>query len=489
MRDAIALAPDAPTAIADLSAGDLTGAFADGSLSPVEAAKAALERIATFDGAVNAFVFVDEATTLAMARASEARWRSGAPLSAIDGVPTSVKDLQPVAGWPLRRGSRALPADVPAPVDSPPVARLREAGAMFVGKTATPESGSRIVTRSAIHGVTRNPYALDRTPGGSSGGAAAALALGMGTLAVGTDGAGSIRIPAAYCNVAGLKPGFGRIPSYPPSIFMPHSVTGPMARRVADVAAMAAVMACREPRDPYAYPVPFDPVAARDGGVAGLRVALSPTLGTGHAADAATRAALASAAAALASAGVIVEDAEPAWPSDPHDAFIVLWEATMAGFLETYAPDVRALMDPLLHEIADRGRSHSMLVYHRALGERVAIAAASRAVFNRFDAVLAPVMPVPAFDVEAEAPAGERPDDWRWCPYTYVYNMTGEPAVSVPAGFTDDGLPVGVQIAGPAGSEERLLLLAAAVEERLDLVRRRPPLVARSLKAGSEVAA
>ncbi|MEM8836728.1 MAG: amidase family protein [Pseudomonadota bacterium] len=468
--------------LADLSVAELTALFRSGEVSPVEAAEAALGRIDRFEGAVNAFVFQDRETTLQMARESEARYRAGAPQNAIDGVPTSVKDLAPVKGWPLRRGSEALDPKTPMDADSPPVARLREAGAVFIGKTATPESGSRIVTRSRVHGVTRNPYDLTKTPGGSSGGAAAALALGMGTLALGTDGAGSIRIPSAFCNLAGLKPGFGRIPSFPPSIFMPHSVTGPMARRIDDVAAMAAVMAGFEARDPYAWPVPFDPNKTQMP-VSDLKIAVSPTLGTMGEADKETRAALEGVAKRLSDAGCLVETANPDWPVDPFEPFMVFWEATYAGFLASYPADIAARMDPLLQEIAARGREIEITTYHKALGDRVAIAAASRAFFNTYDAVLAPVMPGPAFDVETDAPAGERPDDWRWCPFTYIHNMTGEPSVSVPAGFSQTGLPIGVQIAGPSGSEERLLSIASVIENATQHYKKQPSLLKEDIYA------
>lgn len=463
--------------LADLGVEQLSALFRSGAASPVDAAEAALDRIDAFDPVVNAFVHVDRATTLSMARAAEDRYRTGAMLSPIDGVPTSIKDLAPVAGWPLRRGSEALDPAVPSPEDSPPVARLREAGAVFLGKTSTPESGSRIVTRSRVHGVTRNPYALDRTPGGSSGGAAAALALGMGTLALGTDGAGSIRIPAAFCNVAGLKPGFGRVPSYPPTMFMPHSVTGPMARRVADLILMTSVMAGPEPRDPYAWPIPFNLSAAADPSIEGSRIAVSRTLGTLGTADASTVDALFNAADALAARGAIIAEADPVWPVDPFEPFMVFWEATYAGFLDTYPDDIAAKMDPILHEIAGRGRRIDILTYHRAMAERLQIAAASRSFFTQFDAVLAPVMPSPAFDIDAEAPPGELPDDWRWCPFTYIFNMTGEPALAVPAGFEPGGLPIGLQIAGPIGSEERLLRIGAVLEAALGFVERRSPLL------------
>lgn len=470
---------DAPAGdLADLDVAGLARAFRSGAASPVEAAEAALARIERFDGAVNAFVFTDPETTIAAARASEARFAAGTPLGPLDGVPVSVKDLTPVAGWPNRRGSAALPPD-PAPEDAPCVARLREAGAVFIGKTATPESGSRIVTRSAVHGVTRNPYALDRTPGGSSGGAAAALALGMGTLATGTDGAGSIRIPAAFCNLAGLKPGFGRVPSYPPSHFMPHSVTGPMARSVADLAVMAAVMAGPEPRDPFAWPVPFDAEAAADG-VTGMRVALSYDAGTGRKPEPEIVAALDRVAETLADAGVIVERAEPVWPVDPAEPFAVFWETSYTGFLDLYPEAQAAKMDPLLHRIAEAGRRYDTSAYHRALNQRLAITAVAHAFLARYDGLLCPSVVGPAFDIEAEAPEGEAPDDWAWCPYAYIFNMTGQPAVAVPAGFDAAGLPLGVQIAGRAGTEERLLRLASAAEARLGSTARRPSLLAES---------
>ena len=471
-------AAEAPRArdLADLSVAELAAGFAAGAFDPVDALDAAFARIDAFDGAVNAFVFQDRATSRAMAEASALRHAEGRAIGALDGVTVSVKDLTPVSGWPNRRGSLALDPHAPAPEDAPAAARLREAGAVFLGKTATPESGSRIVTRSAVHGVTRNPWALDRTPGGSSGGAAAALALGMGALATGTDGAGSIRIPAAFCNLVGLKPGFGRVPAYPPSHFMPHSVTGPMARRIADLVALTEAMARPEPRDPYAWPVPFD-AAGSLGPVAGLRIAVSPDLGTGSTPGPDVLAALDAVAGALSDAGAAVEAASPDWPVPPERPFLVFWETSYAAFLDLHAVDTAAAMAPLLHDIAARGRGVDCFGYHRAVNDRLAIATAAHAFLTRFDAVLAPVMPGAPFDVAAESPPGERPDDWRWAPYCYPFNMTGQPALSVPGGFDGDGLPIGVQLAARAGREEMLLRLGAAAEERLGYDARRPPLL------------
>ena len=460
------MAYDAPLpqkGLAYLSAAELSGGFRGGRFTPVDALEAAFAQIDAHDGAINAFVFQNRQDSLAAARASRDRYAAGAALGPLDGVPVSVKDLTAVAGWPLRRGSRALPADKPAPEDAPPVARLREAGAVFIGKTATPESGSRIVTRSDVHGVTRNPYAQDKTPGGSSGGAAGALAMGMGTLATGTDGAGSIRIPAAFCNVTGLKPSFGRVPAYPPSHFMPHSVTGPMARNMADLSLMAAVMAGTDPRDPFAWPVPFD-AAGTDGDVDSLRIALSYDLGTGRRPEPAIIDALDRVAAALRNAGAKVDFANPVWPVPPAEPFQVFWDTSYAGFLDLYDDAQAKLMDPLLHRIAEAGRRVDTSTYHKALNDRLALTAVSHAFLSQYDAVLCPSVIGPAFDLDADAPEGEEPDDWSWCPYAYIFNMTGQPALAIPAGFDSDGLPLGVQLGARIGRDETLLRIGRAAE-------------------------
>jgi aspartyl-tRNA(Asn)/glutamyl-tRNA(Gln) amidotransferase subunit A len=336
------------------SAAQLTGAYHDGRLSPVAVATELLDRIERLGGAVNAFVFVDRDATLAMALESERRWRRAAPLGPLDGVPVTVKDLVAVAGWPLVRGSLALKGTAPPLEDAPAVARLREAGAVLLAKTATSEAGSKIVTRSPAHGVTRNPYDLTRTPGGSSGGAAVALALGIGPIALGTDGAGSIRIPAAWTGVFGIKPSFGRVPTYPPSIFMPHSVIGPMARDVESARLMLGVLSQADRRDPFALPYPFDEKRAAMRSVAGLRVGVTTDFGvTSPPVDPAILGGIAAAAAHLERAGATLSELRPAWPCDPFEPFMIFWEATYAGFMaNTYSAQQIALMDPDLQAIA-----------------------------------------------------------------------------------------------------------------------------------------
>jgi aspartyl-tRNA(Asn)/glutamyl-tRNA(Gln) amidotransferase subunit A len=466
----------ASAALADLSVAELGAGFRSGAFSPVDLLEAVFARIDAFDGAINAFVFQDRTASRSMAVASAARHAARAALGPLDGIAVSIKDLTPVAGWPNRRGSLALAAAGPAEEDAPAVARLREAGCVLIGKTATSEHGSRIVTRSPLHGVTRNPWALDRTPGGSSGGAAAAIALGMGTIATGSDGAGSIRIPAAFCNVVGLKPSFGRVPAWPPSHFMPHAVTGPLARRIDDLAAAMEVMAQPDPRDPFAWPVAFETRAA-SADASGLRVAVSADLGVGRTPDPEVARSLERVASALSDAGAIVEAASPQWPVPPALPFSVFWTTAYAAYLDLYPPAQAELKSPLVQEIAARGRAIDILSYHRAVNQRLAITATAHAFLTRYDAILCPCVIGPAFDIEREAPSNEVADDWAWCPYAYVFNLTGQPALSIPAGFGADGLPIGVQLAARIGREDVLLRLGYAVERSTRLCELRPPML------------
>lgn len=464
--------------VAWLGVSELTAGYRTGALSPVAVASALLDRIAALNGHVNAIIHVDRAYTLAMAKASEARWRAGKPLSALDGVPITIKDLSAVAGMPRRRGSRLFPT-TPVDWDTPAVARLREAGAVFLAKTTTPEAGCMVVTESAIHGVTLNPYDVTKTPGGSSGGAAAALALGFGPLALGSDGAGSIRIPASHTNLVGLKPGFGRVPAYPPDIDMPHSVVGPLARTVGDAALMLEVLSRPEPRDAFAWPVPYLPPADLDApDLSDLNIALSSRLGcTAPLVDAEVDALVVEAGPLLADAGARVRAEDPVWPVDPFLPFRVFWETACYAAVEGTAEEKRALLEPLILSVGKLGAKVSLTDFFTAQEQRMAITSAAKVFFDRYDLLIGPVMPVPAYAAGRKVPEGFADEDWSWCPYTYPFNMTGQPAASVPIGFTAAGLPVGVQIIGRMGGEADILRAARAIELRRPHHLRRPPLL------------
>src|SRR5688572_11367759 len=271
------------TDLARLSATELVAAYRDGRLSPVEATQAALAAIDAGNARVNAFVLVDADEALAAAARSEARWRAGAPLGPGDGMPTSVKDLLYTRGWPTLRGTHLIDERGPWTEDAPAVARLRETGAVLLGKTTTPEFGWKGVTDSPRFGVTGNPVDPALTAGGSSGGSAAAVAAGMGTWSVGTDGGGSLRIPAAFTGTVTIKPTYGLVPLWPASPFGTLSHAGPMTRDVTDAALMLDILAGFDPRDWSALPVPSRSfLDGLDSGVAGLRLAFSPALGYGR---------------------------------------------------------------------------------------------------------------------------------------------------------------------------------------------------------------
>src|ERR1700733_8444327 len=438
-----------PDDITRLSATELLGLYRRRELSPVEATQAALDQIDARDAAVNAFCLVRGEEALAAARESERRWHAGEPDGLLAGVPTSVKDLLLTTGWPTRRGSRTIDAAGPWPEDAPAVARLREHHAVLMGKTTTPEFGWKGVTDSPLTGVTRNPWDTARTPGGSSGGAAAAVASGMGPLALGTDGGGSIRIPASFCGIVGLKPTHGRVPVYPPSTFGTLSHVGPMARTVADAALLLDALGSPDYRDPLALDrrASFSAELGTTG-VGGLRVAYSPALGYAKV-DPEVAAAVRAAVTALEQAGAVVTHADPGFVS-PLPAFDVLWYAGAARIVDDIPEDRRHLIDPGLAEIAEEGRRYSALGYLQALRERSELGIAMGAFHQTYDLLVLPTEPIVAFAAGAEVPDGSAQPRWTsWTPFTYPFNMSHQPAATVPCGFSAAGLPIGVQVVGP----------------------------------------
>lgn len=446
-----------------ITATELLAEYRAGRLSPVEATKNALARVDELNGTLNAFCLVDAAQALAAAAESEERWRRGEPQGLLDGVPVSVKDILLTKGWPTLRGSRSIDPDQPWEVDAPSVARLREHNAVIIGKTTTPELGWKGVTDSPLTGVTRNPWDSTKTAGGSSGGAAAAVAAGMGTISLGTDGGGSIRIPGSFSGVFGIKPTYGLVPLYPASAFGTLAHVGPLTWSVADAGLALDVLSGMDSRDWSTGPRPSAGVfasAASTGDVAGLRIAFSPTLGYVDV-DPEVAALVGAAVEVFAELGAVVSVADPGF-ADPVDAFHVLWFSGAAAATATLTDEQRAAMDPGLREVCEQGARYSALDHIDATATRAAVGLTMGAFHERYDLLVTPTMPIPAFEAGVESPTGGR---WtEWTPFTYPFNLTQQPAATVPCGFTSTGLPVGLQVVGPRHADARVLAACAAFE-------------------------
>ena len=447
-----------------LSAAELRRLYRTRKLSPVETTRAVLDRIERFDPDVNAFCLVDRERALAAAGDSEARWHKGAPCGLLDGVPATIKDLVLTRDWPTLRGSLAIARDQPWAEDAPATARLREHGAILIGKTTTPEFGWKAVTDCALTGITRNPWDTSRTPGGSSGGAAVAAALGMGVLHVGSDGGGSIRIPAGFTGIFGLKPSFGRVPAWPASPFGTVAHIGPMTRTVSDAALMLNVLALPDSRDWFA--LPHDGRDYRIGledGVRGLRIGFSPTLGFVEVAPEVAEL-VADAAAAFVELGAIIEQID-AVMSDPIDIFEPHWYVGAANLLRGFSAEQRAKMDQGLQEIAAAGAQIARMDYLTAVRRRAELGAAMRRFHETYELLLTPTLPLAAFEAGEERPDPARQPRWiNWAPFSNPFNLTQQPAASVPCGLTAAGLPVGLQIVGPMHADALVLRAACAFE-------------------------
>ncbi|WP_052848311.1 amidase [Streptomyces avicenniae] len=464
------------TDLTALGAARLTAGYAARDLSPVEVALAVLDRAEAAQRAVNAFVLLDREGALAEARASERRWGRGEPRGPLDGVPVTVKDILLQRGAPTRRGSAAVPAGGgPWEEDAPAVARLRESGVVFVGKTTTPEFGWKGVTDSPLSGVTGNPYDAGRTAGGSSGGSAAAVALGAGPLSLGTDGGGSVRIPASFCGIFALKPTYGRVPLYPASAFGTLAHVGPMTRDVVDAALLMDVIARPDARDwSQLAPLTGGFRGALVGGAArvrGLRVAYSPTLwpgGAGVPVAPAVAEAVRRAVGRLAELGAEVTETDPALPplDELREAFHVLWFSGAARVTQGLDDAAVAALDPGLAEVRERGGAYGALDYLAAVDVRMAAGRAMGGFHERFDVLVTPTMPLTAFGAGREGPEGSGLTRWtEWTPFTYPFNMTQQPAASLPCGVDGDGLPVGLQVVAARHADATVLRVAHALYE------------------------
>lgn len=457
--------------LAQMTATQLLPLFRKKELSPVEVLKSVFERIDALGERFHPFCYLDRADAMAAAKASESRWLHGNSMGLLDGVSTTVKDLVLTKGWPTLRGSRTVDSSQAWTEDAPAVARLREHGAVILGKTTTPEFGWKGVCDSPLEGVTRNPWNDTMTPGGSSGGAAVAAALGMGCLHIGTDGGGSIRIPASFTGIFGHKPTFGLVPAYPLSPFGRVAHLGPMTRCVADAARMLTVMAEPDARDWHAMPYSSrDFTVGLDAGVAGMRIALSLTLGYAKV-DPQVRDLVRKAASVLSDMGAIVEECDPGI-ADPTSIFEAHWFSGAANLRRSIPMEKWALFDPGLTRFADAGEAIGHMEYMDAIDKCAALGSHMSMFHQNYDVLLTPAMPITAFEVNRIAPEGW-PDqcNWvKWSPFTYPFNLTQQPAASIPCGFSSDGLPVGLQIVAAKYRDDLVLRTARAYESAVPIV-------------------
>jgi aspartyl-tRNA(Asn)/glutamyl-tRNA(Gln) amidotransferase subunit A len=448
-----------------MSAEDLLAHYARRALSPTEVLKAVTERVARLNPDLNAFALMSP-NSLAAAGESEARWQAGRPRGLLDGVPVTVKDLIDLAGHPTRRGSR-LTDPAPAADDAPVVVGLKEQGAVIIGKTTTTEFGWKSQGDCPLHGITRNPWNKLHTPGGSSSGAAAAAAAGFGPLHVGSDGGGSIRIPAAWCGVVGLKPSFGRVPQWPLGAFAPVAVAGPLTRTVRDAALLLSAIARFDLRDPFCLPPEAD--ADRDwragieDGVAEMRVAVLRRPGFEAPVDWEGIAAVEQAAQLLMEAGAEVEEVDPGLP-DTREIFCRIWGVALAGLVHSFPETRRHMLDAGLLAVAAANAGVPGTAMLEAEAQRIAAAHAMARLHQRYDLVLCPTVPGPAPLVEA--PLGDPMETlWTtWAPWTFAFNLTRQPAIAVPMGFAANGLPRSVQIAAALYRDDLVLRAARTLE-------------------------
>ncbi len=453
-----------PTDPCSMSATELVSLYRAKRLSPVEATQAVLDRIDEINPVLNAFCYLDPAFALASARESEARWMKGEPRGLVDGVPTSIKDLLLTRGWPTLRGSRTVDPKGPWKDDAPAVARLREHGAVILGKTTTPEFGWKGVCDNSLTGITRNPWNPAKTSGGSSGGSAAAVASGMGPLTVGTDGGGSIRIPCSFTGLVGIKPTFGRVPAWPLSPFGTVAHVGPMTRTVADSALMMNVLTLPDARDWHQLPPDGrDYRIGLDDGVKGLRIAYSATLGYANV-EPEVAELVKKAAMRFAELGAIVEEKDPGF-ENAGELFAKHWFPGAAFLLSMIPPEKHALIDPGLVETARQGAAFGAMELLEAAQKRGELGVRMQLFHQQYDLLLTPTLPLAAFEAGREVSDLLKEKRWTdWSPFSYPFNLTQQPAASVPCGLTQAGLPVGLHIVGARYADALVLRAARAYE-------------------------
>ncbi len=455
---------------------EMRDSIARKQISPVELLKDVYERIDALEPKLNCFTTLTPELAFESARRAEQAVMRGESLGPLHGLPVSVKDLIAVGGVRQTFGSRVM-ADNLAAGDAPSVERIKAAGACIVGKTTTSEFGCKAVGDSPLTGVTRNPWDLSKTPGGSSCGAAASVAAGVTPFALGTDGGGSIRAPASFCGVFGIKPQFARVPVFPVSATPTLGHVGPLARSVRDAALLLSVIAGADRRDPFSQqgPVP-DFLGACEHGVEGMRIAWSPTLGYARADSEVVKIAE-TALRTFEDMGCEVVVLENGIGDDPADIWTAEFYAGVGTSLRHVLLESRELLDRAVAGVLDNALEQSLLQYYGGVFERYQFRERVRTIFEPFDLLLSPTVPIPACDIGIEIPGqaqGRNLCTWQY--YTYPFNLTGQPAASIPVGFTTSGLPVGLQMVAKTGCETDIFRAAAAFEVARPWLHKAPPL-------------
>ena len=446
------------------TAVELTAAIRAGKISAIEAVQASLSRAQDQQHTVNSFVTLSPELALEQARAADAARAAGRSLGALHGLPISVKDLIAVKGLRFTSGSRAMANNIAA-VSAPSVERIIAAGACVIGKTTTSEFGCKAVGDSPLTGTTRNPWNLSKTPGGSSCGAAASVVAGVTPVALGTDGGGSIRIPASLSGLFGIKAQFARVPIFPVSATPTLAHVGPLAKTVRDAALLLSVISGHDARDPFAVagPVP-DYLGACGQSVKGMRIAWSETLGYARP-DPEIVEITRRAAAVFAELGCTVVEVDKVLDNDPVDLWISEFYAGVGVRLKKVLAEQRDLLDPAVADVLRAALDQTSEEYYTKVFRRYELREKLRAFFDNYDLLLSPATPTAAFDVGLNTPPALTDRNIvSWVYYTYPFNLTGQPAASIPVGFTREGLPVGLQMVGRINSEVDIFRAAAAYE-------------------------
>jgi aspartyl-tRNA(Asn)/glutamyl-tRNA(Gln) amidotransferase subunit A len=451
---------DAVTSLHDLSAVDLIAGYKAGQFTPTEVMEDLLEHVAVWEPHIKALYLFDPDGARKAAKASTDRWQKGEPTHALDGVPVTIKDNIATKGQPVPLGAASVP-QVPAAADAPPVARLREAGAIIFSKTTMPDYGMLSSGLSSLHPLTRNPWDLSKNPGGSSAGAGAAAAAGYGPLHLGTDIGGSVRLPACWCGLVALKPSLGRVPIDPPYV---GRVAGPMTRTVDDAALMMSVLSKPDRRDGMSLPPNNINWKALEKSPHKQRIGLMLDLGVGQALEKPVREVAVKAAKAFEAAGAVVTEVDSILTREMLDGLDNFWRARMWDDLSRLPEAERRKTLPYIYRWAERGAKLSGADAVRGFNMTMAIRAAAAKLFGELDYVISPVSPVVKFDAELAAPLNDPDKPFEHICYTVPWNMAENPAVSINGGYDAKGFPIGVQIIGRRFDDLGVLAMAKAFE-------------------------